>query len=1226
VATEPSVPPPASDPAAVEARTQQLGRELLVAAASYRPGAAERVEDWLLTHAVADTRFRSRLLRYMDVLAALDHDAGGHEAKRLAREYFGDSFPDLPFALRWLLRVARDPLLPAPVVGGTARRSAELFARRFITLPAPDAVRATTDRLLALGRTPSFDLLGEAVLGAAEAQSYLERYLALLAQLGALRTTEAAAGVRTAGGNLRLQVSLKLSSLTPHFSPVDPAGTARRVRPALEAIVEAAERAGVGVTVDMEQFAYRELTWSLFTQTFARGERFGSWPDAGIVLQAYLRDAEAHAREYVAFARDRGAPFQVRLVKGAYWDYETIVADANRWPVPVWTEKAATDASFERALTVLLGAHPALRVAVGSHNARAHAHAEAIAAALGLPPRSVEHQTLYRTAEGTSRALAALGWDARDYVPVGELLPGMAYLVRRVLENSSQAGFLLQSRAGATADDLLRAPRTLLPPRPAARGEGGRGGEGAFERTPEPRWHDRAFRADFEAALAATRARWGERFELPPELAPGAELVAIHSPSHPDGPPVGHAAFATAEAARQLAAGLRASAANWAATPVAERTNALRRAAALLYERGHEFAAWIVHEGGRDRADAWGEVVEAADALRYYATQAEQLFAAHGDAIAPRGVVAVIPPWNFSLAIPCAMTAAALACGNAAILKPAAQTPLVAHRLVALLHEAGVPRDALACLPGHGTDAGQALAESPDVAMVAFTGSLAVGRRLHEVVATVSPTDVPLKALVAELGGKDPVLVFADADLDEAVEAIVRSAFGHANQKCSAASRVLVAAPLFERLRDRLLDAAAALEVGPADDAATRVNPIIDRAAWARLQHTAAAARAECTVLLDRFASRPGTLEAGPLIVQLDAERALTAATATQELFGPILVLIPFDDEAQAYAVANGAGYALTAGVFSRSPLTVERAARALDAGNIYVNRPITGARIGIEPFGGHHYSGTGPKAGGPGYLWAFVRRTDAPADDAADRALVTTAEAHAARREAEHPRAHALVLDLLRDRWDASLDERIEAIERAAVLLSADRDPHVAPLYAATQAARRELGAPLPTPQAAGQHTELRYDLPRGLGLARLGGEHAAHWLAAALLAGNAVVLFDSPDLAVTLDALRAAGVPSGVLADGGDLAALLVAAGSPRVAFATTDGGPALARALYRRLGPTVDGQLDLQALLSSLDGPQPLEPGFVQRFAWPRVVAVRTLRHGADLALAPAPRARG
>ena len=1201
------------DPATVEERTQALGRALLDAGDGYRPGPAERIQDWLLTRAVADVRFRSRLLRYMDVLASLDYDSGGREAKRLAREYFGDSFPELPRGLRWLLRIARDERLPAPLVGETARRGAELFARRFITPPSVDTVRATTEYLARHGRYPSFDLLGEAVLSEAEALDYIQSYLRLIEQLAG----DPAAGARTPGGAPALQLSLKLSSLTAHFTPLDPEGTVARVRPALEAIVEAAESAGIGLAVDMEQHELRDLTWELFRRTFARGERFSSWPDAGIVLQGYLREAPAQAAAIVEFARERGTPFQVRLVKGAYWDYETIVAAQRRWPPPVLTEKSATDAQFERLCATLIDAHPHLGVAVGSHNARAHAVAEALAEAAGLPPGTVEHQTLFRTAEGTSRALTQLGWVARDYVPVGDLLPGMAYLVRRVLENSSQVGFLLQSRSGADAEALLRPP----PPRPRSEPRV-HGDPGPFQRAPAARWFDAGFRDEFERALASARARRGERFDLRVggQTVEAHEMTAVRSPSHPAEEPVGHAAFAHASTAELAVATARAGAERWAATPVEERAATLRRAAELLERRSAEFAAWVVHEGGRDRADAYAEVEEAIDYLNYYAAQAERLFAEFAERVAPRGVVAVIPPWNFSLAIPCGMTAAALACGNAAILKPAEQTPLIALRLTALLHQAGVPQDALICLPGRGETVGRALVESPAVAMVAFTGSRAVGSWMHEAVSRVEPADGGVKALLAEMGGKNPILVFADADLDEAIAGIVRSAFGHANQKCSAASRVLVAAPIFERLRERLVEAARSLRVGPADAPGTQLNPVIDADAQRRLLEAAATARSECDVLLDLFQrgggdDANGALELGPLIVELPAARALEARTATEELFGPIVVLIPFEDEQQAYRIANGTPYGLTAGVFSRSPLTIARAARAIEAGNIYVNRPTTGARVGVEPFGGIRMSGTGPKAGGLDYLWAFTRRLDVPAGDGADGVA------------APSPAASVSATPDLRGMergWAASLDERLAAVEGAAVLLGEQGHRDDAALLAAAQSARRELGEPQPTVQVPGQRTELRYETPRGLGLVRARGENAAWWLAATLLAGNAAAVIDSPTLAPVAAALLRAGVPAEVLRpEDGDAGRLLALAAEPEVAFAAVDGGPALARALWRRLGPTAEGQRSLKALLSPLDGPQPGEPGFLRRFTWPKVVAVRTLRHGADLALEAAGR---
>ncbi len=1197
----------------VEERTQELGRALLAAAARYRPGPGERLEDWLLTHAVADERFRGRALRYLDVLAALDFDRGGRRARALAVEYLGAPFPGLPGGLRAALRLATDPRLPAPLVGALARRFAAALARRFITRPGAGSIRRASAILARRGRLPSFDLLGEAVLSEREAQATLQRYLALVGELA----RDPAAGRLSPAGAAELQISLKLSSLTAHFSPLDPAGTARRVREPLEAICEAARRAGVGVTLDLEQHALRDLTWRIFRETFARGERLGAWPHAGIVLQGYLRDAEPHAREMLDFARQRGSPFQVRLVKGAYWDYEVLLAHEQRWRPAVLTEKSATDAQFERLLELFAAASPALQLAVGSHNARAHARAEALAEARGLPPGAIEHQTLFRTAEGTSRALVELGWVARDYVPVGELLPGMAYLVRRVLENSSQVGFLLRSRGGVAPEELLRPPGAEPAGGPEAGPEPARGGAG-FERAPGARWFERDFREGFEAALAAARARFGERFPLELAGAPvrAGPWVATHSPSEPAGDPLGYAEFGDAEAAeRAVEVALHSP---WPATPVAKRAEALRRAADLAQARAPELAAWIVHEGGRDRADACAEVEEAIDFLRYYAAEALRLLSEHAPRVAPRGVVGVIPPWNFPLSIPCGLCAAALAAGNTVVLKPAEQTPLVAQRLARLLHEAGVPADALVCLPGRGEEVGAALATDSRVAMIAFTGSRQVGTLLHEAVAGVALDGGGVKALVAEMGGKNPILVFADADLDEAVEAVLRSAFGHAGQKCSAASRVLVEAPIAARFRERLVEACRSLQVGRADHPGTQVNPIIDREAAARLAGAAATARAEGSVLFDRF--DPGDpanpLGRGPLVVEIPPERLARTRTGTEELFGPILVLTPFADEEEGLRLANASAFGLTAGIFSRSPGRIARAVRRLDAGNVYVNRPITGARVGIEPFGGRGFSGTGPKAGGADTLWAFLRRLDAPGD--APEELAALAAAGRAFLAGDPPRQLPAGL---RERWEVPLAARLLPIERAAELLARRAHPAAEPLAKAARAARRELARPQRSLPVAGQRTELWYDTPRGLGLLHLSGAQAGAWLGAALLAGNACLACGGEALAEVLPALRESGVPGEVLGgwqDGSGLAALLELAREPRVAFAAVDAGPALARALAPRLGPTAPGQRGLKALLSPLDGPQPGEEGFLLRFAWPKLVAVRTLRHGTELEL--------
>ena len=362
-------------------------------------------------------------------------------------------------------------------------------------------------------------------------------------------------------------------------------------------------------------------------------------------------------------------------------------------------------------------------------------------------------------------------------------------------------------------------------------------------------------------------------------------------------------------------------------------------------------------------------------------------------------------------------------------------------------------------------------------------------------------------------------------------------------------------------------------------------------------------------MLLDAFDQPQEWIAAGPLIVQLPADATTSAQTASEELFGPILILVLFDDEREAFRIANETPFGLTAGVFSRSPQTIGRAIEAIRAGNIYVNRHTTGARVGIEPFGGMRMSGSGPKAGGTDYLWAFTRRSDVPTDDPAVLEAL-----------GDRPRASAAVspVVVLPELWDAPLGDRVEAIERAAVLLGEGGDPRLADaLLAAAQAARREL-SPQPTIPIVGQHTELRHDSPRGIGLIHAAGGEAAWWLAAPLLAGNGVATFASPGLDALRDALYAAGIPRSSLTNGGDLPALLGACALAAVAFAATDGGAALARALHERLGPTVDGQSGLKALLSRLDGPQAGEPGFLRRFAQPTLVAVRTLRHGADLAL--------
>jgi RHH-type transcriptional regulator, proline utilization regulon repressor / proline dehydrogenase / delta 1-pyrroline-5-carboxylate dehydrogenase len=415
---------------------------------------------------------------------------------------------------------------------------------------------------------------------------------------------------------------------------------------------------------------------------------------------------------------------------------------------------------------------------------------------------------------------------------------------------------------------------------------------------------------------------------------------------------------------------------DWSARSAAERARVLRATAQILRERRLELAALQVRECAKPWPEADGDVCEAIDFLEYYARDAveldegRRLVQVPGERntmrYAPRGVAAVIAPWNFPLAIPCGMTAAALAAGNAAVLKPAEQSPASAGALVDALHEAGVPRDALSLLPGYG-EVGAALVRDPRVHVIAFTGSSAVGLEILRASAETPDGQGHVKRVVSEMGGKNCVIVDADADLDEVVPEVVYSAFGYAGQKCSAAARVLVHEAAADTLLERLAGAVRVLDVGQAERFATEVPPVIEREAQERVERYAAMvpvlARAE------RQVPGEGWFCAPALVADLPEE----SPVLSDEIFGPLLAVTRVCDVDEACDIVDALPFALTGGLFSRTPATIERVAARVPVGNLYVNRGITGAMVGRQPFGGNRRSGIGSKAGGPDYLLQFV-------------------------------------------------------------------------------------------------------------------------------------------------------------------------------------------------------------------------------------------------------------
>ncbi len=979
---------PVSAPA-LERRTQQVGRELFQRIGrGPKPWQRAWWDDRFMAATLDHPLVRVQLFRFIDALPALK-DA--ESVRRHLAEYLAEAGAAVPWWLTAALRWAPAGSTRAAGLARTARAAAGVMARKFIAGATPDEALHT---VLALRRRQlafTADLLGEAVISEAEADWYQQSCLDLISGLAA--PLQAAPEVplidRDEHGPIpRVNLSLKLSSLTAHFEPIHAEASIDRAAGRLRPILREVRRRGAHVHVDMEQYAYRELTYELFRRVLDEPE-FRDWPDVGIVVQTYHDQAEPELRMLRDWVERRGTPITVRLVKGAYWDYEVLSARRLGWPEPVYLEKWQSDACFERCTRFLLAHHDRLRPAFGSHNVRSLAHAIATAEARELPPTAYELQTLFGMGDAIQRALVDRGHRVRVYTPYGALLPGMAYLVRRLLENTSNESFLKRSStAGAAVDEFLRDPeeigamlirtrRTTAQAQPAA------GELPPFRNEPPTDFARRENREAMCRALGEVRSQLGRHYPLligGVEVRTGDRRLVSLNPGH-SSRAVGELALAGVEHAGRAVAAARAAFPAWAATPARARAAVLVRAAAILRTRRFELAAWEVYECGKPWAEADADVAEAIDFCEFYAREMIRLAEPrHRDVPGetnvsehlPRGVAVVIPPWNFPLAIPTGMTVAALVAGNPVILKPAEQSPVIAWHLSEILHRAGLPPGVLNYLPGLGEEAGQALVNHPDVAVVAFTGSRDVGLLINRQAADTKPGQDHVKRVIAEMGGKNAIILDDDADLDEAVVGVIQSAFGYAGQKCSACSRVIALEGIYHAFVARLVEAAKAVKVGPADDPETLVGPVIDAEARRRILDYHRVAATEGRIV---FQADPGPIAdqgyyVGPMIV---ADVAPEARIAQEEIFGPVLAVLKARDLDDALRIANGTPYALTGGLYSRSPAHIERVRREFRVGNLYINRGITGALVDRQPFGGFKLSGIGTKAGGPDYLLEFL-------------------------------------------------------------------------------------------------------------------------------------------------------------------------------------------------------------------------------------------------------------
>jgi RHH-type transcriptional regulator, proline utilization regulon repressor / proline dehydrogenase / delta 1-pyrroline-5-carboxylate dehydrogenase len=971
------------DPA-LEAAIRAQGEALFALMAAHpapgifsKKGAYARLMDW----SMRDPAFKTQLFRFVDVLPALDTSA---EIVRHLQEYLGDQAVALNPALKTGLAAAS--FAPALVAGPVKAQVLDM-AKQFVAGAGPDDLIKQLHLNARAGRATTIDLLGETVVSEAEADEFLRRNLEVLDTVAAaLRASPEAGGsdVGPAGPLPRLNLSVKISALTPDVHPADPENSIIALKQRLRPILRRAIEVGAFINFDMESYKLKDLTLALFRSILEEDE-FRAGPAVGIALQAYLRECERDLRALIAWARRRGRPLTVRLVKGAYWDSETILARQRGWPVPVWSRKAESDANFEKLCVLLLDNGDVVTPAFASHNVRSCAHAMVQAERRGIDPRAYEFQALYGMADELKAALLQSGHRVREYCAVGQLLPGMAYFVRRLLENTSNEGFLRQKNTGeATPEQLLRNPVELLD---AGRRqpETGKAAAPVFRNAPNTDYTLAPARERQQAALDALGSRLGRKCPL---LIGGRriadrEYVPSVNPARP-AQIVGSWAKATVADAEAAIAAARAAFPAWRATPADARAQILERAADLLEARRLEVNALIILEAGKPWMEADGDTSEAIDFCRFYAAEMRRLGppeitqptpGEHCTQLwTPRGVAVAIAPWNFPLAILTGLTVAPLVAGNAVIMKPAKQTSIIGALLTDVLLEAGVPAGALNYLPCFGAEVGNHLVAHPQVDAIAFTGSRAVGCRIWELAGRTAPGQANLKKVVCEMGGKNALIIDNDADLDEAIPAALYSAFGYSGQKCSALSRLVVLAGVYDRFLERLLAACPSVPVGDPARPGTVVGPVIDGDAQQKILGYIEQGKKEARLawqarLAPELAASGGYYVPPTVFAGVRPEHVI----AREEIFGPVLAVMKAADLDEAFALANGADYALTGGLFSRSPGALERAQREFLVGNLYLNRGVTGAVVERHPFGGFKMSGGGTKAGGRDYLQNFM-------------------------------------------------------------------------------------------------------------------------------------------------------------------------------------------------------------------------------------------------------------
>lgn len=848
-----------------------------------------------------------------------------------------------------------------------------LLGQQFVMGETIEAALARSQDNVRKGYSHSFDMLGEAALTSADAERYFQAYQTAIHAIG---HTAAGQDVRRGPG-----ISVKLSALHPRYSRAQRQRVLAELYPRLLALAQLARSYNIGFNLDAEEADRLELSQDLFDR-LAFAPELADWAGLAIVVQAYQKRAALLVDHLIQLAHASGRRLMVRLVKGAYWDGEIKRAQVDGLAdYPVYTRKEHSDLCYLVCAHRLLAAATSLYPQFATHNAHTLASVEWMATDLGVA--DYEFQCLHGMGEPLYDPVVGSdppGARCRIYAPVGRHETLLPYLVRRLLENGANSSFvnrLVDETVSITelvADPLISVRKTGGAPHPAIPLPADLYGSDRPNSAGLDLSDDRVL-----AVLTADLARWQtQSWCAEPQLAEGAGAGGAINPiinpaDHAD--TVGTVRDASPADVAQALAVASAYAEDWHRVPVTERGHLLRQAADLLEAHRPELISLCIREAGKTWANAVAEIREAVDFCRYYALQAERLAAP--DTPAP-GVVVCISPWNFPLAIFLGQVTAALAAGSPVLAKPAEQTPLIAAQAVRCLHEAGIPRAALQLLPGPGETVGAALTADPRVRGVIFTGSLEVAQIINRALASRSthsssnPSSSnpisPIPRLIAETGGQNAMIVDSSALAEQVVLDVIASGFDSAGQRCSALRVLCLQADIAEHHLALLRAAMQELHIGNPAHLATDIGPVIDATAKANLErHIAAMRQAGHPVHQCRL---PDACAAGtfvpPTLIEIDRIDQLPG-----EIFGPVVHVLRYASDRldETVDAINAAGYGLTFGAHSRIDETIQRVSNRIQAGNIYVNRNMIGAVVGVQPFGGQGKSGTGPKAGGPFYL-----------------------------------------------------------------------------------------------------------------------------------------------------------------------------------------------------------------------------------------------------------------